>query len=92
MKGLELARAYYKEYGEPMLREKFPELLPLLAAGLAVNLFFSRLAISLDLPLYLDNIGTILAAVLGGYVPGAAVGYLTNLINGLQEAETLFYG
>ena len=35
MKGLELARAYYKEYGEPMLREKFPELLPLLAAGLA---------------------------------------------------------
>ena len=35
MKGLELARAYYKEYGEPMLREKFPELLPLLAAGLS---------------------------------------------------------
>ena len=35
MKGLELARAFYKEYGEPMLREKFPELLPLLAAGLA---------------------------------------------------------
>ena len=35
MKGLELARAFYKEYGEPMLREQFPELLPLLAAGLA---------------------------------------------------------
>ena len=34
MKGLELARAYYKEYGEPMLREKFPEVLPLLAVGL----------------------------------------------------------
>ena len=34
MKGLELARAYYKEYGEPMLREKFPELLPRLAVGL----------------------------------------------------------
>ena len=35
MKGLEIARAYYREYGEPMLRERFPELLPLIAAGLA---------------------------------------------------------
>ena len=35
MKGLELARAYYREFGEPMLRERFPELLPLIAAGLA---------------------------------------------------------
>ena len=34
MKGLEIARAYYEEYGEPMLREKFPELMPLIAAGL----------------------------------------------------------
>ena len=35
MKGLEIARAYYREYGEPMLRERFPELLPFIAAGLA---------------------------------------------------------
>lgn len=35
MKGLELSRAYYEQYGEPMLREKFPQLMPLLAAGLA---------------------------------------------------------
>ena len=35
MKGLAIARAYYREYGEPMLRERFPELLPLIAAGLA---------------------------------------------------------
>ena len=35
MKGLDIARAYYREYGEPMLRERFPELLPLIAAGLA---------------------------------------------------------
>ena len=34
MKGLEIARAYYEEYGEPMLREKFPELMPFVAAGL----------------------------------------------------------
>lgn len=34
MKGLEIARAYYEQYGEPMLREKFPELMPFIAAGL----------------------------------------------------------
>lgn len=35
MKGLEIARAYYEQYGEPMLREKFPGLMPLIAAGLS---------------------------------------------------------
>ena len=35
MKGLELSRQYYLNYGEPMLREQFPELVPYIAAGLA---------------------------------------------------------
>ena len=35
MNGLELSRAYYEQYGEPMLRERFPQLMPLLAAGRA---------------------------------------------------------
>ncbi len=34
MNGLELSRAFFEEYGAPMLREQFPELLPQLAAGL----------------------------------------------------------
>ena len=34
MKGLELSRAFYREWGEPMLREQFPELLPHLCCGL----------------------------------------------------------
>ena len=34
MKGLEVARAYYEQYGKPMLREKFPALMPFIAAGL----------------------------------------------------------
>ncbi|MBQ7475177.1 MAG: DUF4037 domain-containing protein [Clostridia bacterium] len=33
MKGLELSRGYYGEFGEPMLREKFPDLLPFVAVG-----------------------------------------------------------
>ena len=34
MKGLEIAKAFYKEYGEPMLRDRFPSLIPYLAVGL----------------------------------------------------------
>ena len=33
MKGLKLSRAYFEEYGRPMLEKDFPQLLPLLAAG-----------------------------------------------------------
>lgn len=35
MKGLELSERYYETYGEPMLAERFPELLPRTAVGLA---------------------------------------------------------
>ncbi|MBO5682449.1 MAG: DUF4037 domain-containing protein [Clostridia bacterium] len=35
MKGIELSERFYKEHGEPMLKERFPELLPLIAVGLA---------------------------------------------------------
>ncbi len=34
MKGLELAKQYYLEYGVPMLKKDFPELEPLIAVGL----------------------------------------------------------
>ena len=34
MRGIEIARAYYETFGAPMLRERFPHLLPLVAAGL----------------------------------------------------------
>ena len=34
MKGLEISKAFYTEYGKPMLEERFPELIPYLAAGL----------------------------------------------------------
>ena len=34
MKGLEISRAYFEEYGREMLEKQFPQLLPYLAAGL----------------------------------------------------------
>lgn len=34
MKGLDIARAYWEEFGKPMMEKSFPELLPLVAVGL----------------------------------------------------------
>ena len=33
MKGIELSRAFFEQYGKPMLEQEFPDLLPLLAVG-----------------------------------------------------------
>ena len=33
MNGIELSKAYYEQFGKPMLEERFPELLPYLACG-----------------------------------------------------------
>ena len=35
MNGADISRAYYEQYGKPMLEQQFPQLLPFLAAGLA---------------------------------------------------------
>ena len=34
MRGMEISRAYFEEFGYPMLKEQFPEVMPYLAAGL----------------------------------------------------------
>ena len=60
--------------------------------GLAINYLLAHLALALKLPLYLDNIGSALAAALGGYIPGTIVGFFTNLVNGIGDYTTAYYG
>ena len=72
--------------------EKRRYLLLLCLVCLALNLLVSRFVSWLKLPLYLDNVGSALAAALGGIIPGILVGFLTNLINGLIDVETVYYG
>ena len=64
----------------------------LCAVGLLINFLTVHIVRALNLPLYLDNIGSALAAALGGYIPGIIVGFLTNLINGIGDVETVYYG
>ena len=56
-----------------------------------INVVMNRLVRALGLPLYIDNIGTLLAAVLGGFLPGIVVGYMTNLVNWAGDPSTAFY-
>ena len=64
----------------------------LCAVGLLINFLGAKLALALNLPLYLDIIGSALTAALGGYIPAIIVGFFTNLINGIGDYTTTYYG
>jgi energy-coupling factor transport system substrate-specific component len=68
------------------------QVVALIVVGLLVNRFGADIAIHFGLPLYLDCVGTIYATVLGGFCPGAIVGFLTNFIGGFSESSTFYYG
>ena len=59
--------------------------------AILVNLLLNRLVHFFGLPLFVDNAGTLLAAILGGYLPGIVVGYLTNLVNMTADPTNAYY-
>ncbi len=61
------------------------------AGCVLINFILPRTASYFNLPLYLDNVGTLLAAVLGGYLPGIFVGYLNNIINMRGNPGNAYY-
>lgn len=62
------------------------------AAAIVLNVFLGALTSALELPLYLDTVGTITAAVMGGYLPGALVGFITNIVKGISDPSYMYYG
>lgn len=80
----------YSMHHQNRARQKYALILSLI--GLIINYALSQLATGLKLPLYLDNIGSAMAAALGGYIPGIIVGFFTNLINGIGDYTTTYYG
>lgn len=63
----------------------------LFAGAVLINFILPRTAAYFKIPLYLDNVGTLLAAVLGGYLPGIFVGYLNNIINMQGNPGNAYY-
>ncbi len=73
-------------------RRQALEALLLCAVGILLNISGSLLAGALQFPIYLDSLGTFLVAALGGIIPGMAVGYLTNLVLGINDPVSIYYG
>ena len=66
-------------------------LLVLVAACILLNNIGARLNGLLGLPFYIDNIGTILAALLGGYIPCITVGFFSNIFNAIANPDSIYY-
>ncbi|MBR1692540.1 MAG: HD domain-containing protein, partial [Lachnospiraceae bacterium] len=64
----------------------------LCAMGTVLNLAGSGIVQVLHIPLFLDSVGTILTAVLGGYLPGIVTGLVTNLVKGIGDSAAVYYG
>ncbi|RRK11372.1 ECF transporter S component [Lactiplantibacillus garii] len=65
--------------------------LTLIALCIALNVVGANVALMLKLPLYLDSIGTVLAAAVFGPVGGVLAGGVTAVLNGFTDLYAWFY-
>ncbi len=72
-------------------REKIIYALLLSTVCIAINICLGFLADYLSLPLYLDSIGTVIAAMLGGFVPGVLVGMISSFLSTLSDPIAISY-
>lgn len=70
----------------------FWSILFLCIAGILMNVAGDGIVRLTGLPFFLDTIGTMLAAAIGGYFPGIIVGFCTNMVTSLQDASLMSYG
>ncbi len=63
----------------------------LVVGGLALNLICGQIVSLLNLPFYFDCVGTIAAALIGGFLPGVLVGFLTNIVSVFADKYNIYY-
>ncbi len=67
-------------------------ILVLIILSILLNFLVSGLVRRLELPLYLDTIGTVLAAMIGGNLAAVIVGFFSNAVNVFYDVTMLYYG
>ena len=67
------------------------KLILLCAVGLLLNCIGKYICGLLSLPLYLDTIGSALAAGLGGYIPGILTSLLSSAIWSISDINSIYY-
>lgn len=63
----------------------------LVMCAIVLNLLLPRLVGHLGWPIYLDSIGTVAAAALGGFIPGIVTGFATNVCNNFFDSVSIYY-
>lgn len=66
-------------------------MLVFMVLSVLTNLILNHIVGYLELPLFIDNVGTIIAAAIGGYLPGIIVGYVTNIVNMTADPTNAYY-
>ena len=74
-----------------MQERNYPSPILICAAAIALNLFGAFVAETFELPLYLDTGGTILIAMMSGYVPAIVVGFATNFLASFVDESEMYY-
>ena len=63
----------------------------LIIVGITINFLLSKMIDLLEIPLYLDNVGTLLVSCLSGPISGMIVGFATNVIKTTFEPISVFF-
>ena len=64
----------------------------IIVIALLLNIIPAKLVTHFELPVFFDGLGTILMAMMGGNLPAVIVGFFANVINGMSDSVTLYYG
>ncbi len=59
--------------------------------GIVLNMIGAEFVKLLNLPIYLDTVGTLIISVMSGYLPGIVVGLFTNLLKSIQDSSAIYY-
>ena len=75
-----------------IIDKRFFNIFLITLVSLLINIILSRAALYFKLPVFLDSVGTLLAAMLGGNLAAVTAGFFVNLINGVSDFTLIFYG
>lgn len=64
----------------------------LIVFGIVFNFGIRQLVLLFKIPLYLDNIGSVIVGALGGPLPGMITGFISNMMGYTGEPSVLYFG
>ena len=79
-----------KQLNEIIARIRYSSILCVI--GVLINIMFIFFTIKYKVPIRLGTVGTISVSILGGYLPGVIVGFVTNILYSIRDYNMMSYG